>query len=87
MRPGGFWPKDQNGAAGTRFWVRHRKWHPGGMGSGGGVAAIRQWWWWGGAFTDRGAEEGVGAKNPKPSVHHSVLGVPCETVVWDNDGG
>jgi hypothetical protein len=51
------------------------------------VARIRQWWWWwGGAFANREAEEGFGAKNPKPSVRGSVSGAPWETAVWGSAG-
>ena len=83
---GGFWPKDQNRAAGARFWVHHQKWHPGVMEGGGGAAHIRKWWWWGAGFANCEAEEGVGAKNPKPSVCGLVSGVPCVTAVWDDTG-
>ena len=45
---------------------------------------IRWWWCWWGAFTNRKAEEGVWVKNPKLSVHCSLLGVPYETAVWSD---
>jgi hypothetical protein len=32
----------------------------------------------------REARGEVWAKNPKPSIHRSVLGVPCEKAVWDD---
>jgi hypothetical protein len=32
----------------------------------------------------REARGGVWAKNPKPSIHRSVLGVLCKTAVWDD---
>src|ERR1700676_1545293 len=79
---GGFWPKDQNRAAGARFWVHHQKWHPGVMEGGGGAAHIRKWWWWGRGFANCEAEEGVGAKNPKPSVCGLVFSGP-----WVTGGG
>jgi hypothetical protein len=77
----GFFPKDQNRAAGAQFWACCRKWQPGAMGGGSGVVCIRQWWWWGGAFANCEAEEGVGAKNPKPSRRGSISGAPCQTAV------
>src|ERR1700674_2127815 len=54
---GGFWPKDQNRAAGARFWGHHQKWHPGGMEGGGGGPLIRKGGgdggrWWGGEYKE-----------------------------------
>ena len=37
-------------------------------------------------FTDTRPKGGVWAKDLKPSVHSSVLGVPYETVAWGDDG-
>jgi hypothetical protein len=66
--------------------MRRQKWHLGTMGGGCGEVGIRKWWWWGAWFANPKAEEGVGAKNPKPSVCGSVSGVLCKTAVWGNAG-
>jgi hypothetical protein len=40
----------------------------------------------GSVFTNARLGGGIWAKNPKPSVHHLISGVPCETAAWGDAG-